>query len=374
MHVVLLGEPLFSEMLETPQLDTLRRQAARRHTLGVLAPEEVASYVEKRLRAAREASGDASSLFTDGAIDAVATVARGVPGAVNSVCGRALQLAFEQNRTRVDRKEVLAAARALGFDIPVPDAPRSRPPLVAAAAALFVLGAVAIWWSVSRVSRPEPGAAPPGAPTAANEQAQPPVQSGVAGGPAGPLSPQTPAAPANRQSNGPIGVPEVTGQPYDVLASSFRSLARAETMARDAAALGLPARIRSSAEWHQVVVGPYATRDEAAKARETLKKLSIPNAEIVSALPPAQGREASFRTAPPDEVIRRATTLAQTPDVKGLLSLRQQVETRPAADGAADNERAAMLKQIDTLLENARRRQLDLDSQFYQAGPPSAPR
>jgi general secretion pathway protein A len=386
LQIVLLGEPLLDEMIERPEFNALRQRITRRHALGALMPDEVAPYIERRVRIAR-GGRDAPALFTRGAAETVAEIADGIPRVVNVLCDRALSLAHQQNRSRVDRTEMIAAARDLHYDVSTPDTSRRRLSIAAAAVAAFAIGGTAVWWAVSRTpAPPQAGAATP----AVAKDAQP-AQPQPATAPA---NPQSSAAVDQRSQPDSTGSTGSTGQPFDVLASSFRSPARAEALVQQAAALGLPARVRASAEWHQVVVGPYATRDEADKAREALKQLFIPDAEIVSSVqspsappqpppasavsqsppPPPTQRPQPLAAATPEEILRRATAMSQAPDVKGLMNLRRQVESRPSADPAADTERAAMLQQIDTLLDEARKRQLELDSQSYQGTQPAAPR
>jgi sporulation related protein len=304
---------------------------------------------------------------------------------VNVLCDRALELACGRERGQVDRWEVVEAARALRYEMPDERLLQHRRP-AAVAAATFAAAALAgliIWWVRPLPAAPSRTAPPPEQRPAAAVSSQqttspaPPVLSGT---------PDARAVPAADAQSPPPGA-------YNVLASSFRALSRAEELAKQIAALPLEARIRSTAAgWHQVVVGPYQSRDEAAAARERLKAVYVDGAEIVPISPglPPPARETSASAKPElpassakpelpassakpelsrrNTLIQRATALSRKPDVRGLVNLRAEVESRPASEPAAQLERETILKEIDTLLEAARRRQLEIDAEAYRRG------
>jgi hypothetical protein len=62
-----------------------------------------------------------------------------------------------------------------------------------------------------------------------------------------------------------------------------------------------------------------------------------------------------------DAVLRRATTMAREPDVKGLLDLRGSIASSPSPDPRV----AALLKRVDVLITEARRRQLEIDRRRF---------
>jgi general secretion pathway protein A len=394
LQVMLVGEPHLEEMLARPDLEPLRQRATRRQELLALQPEEVGPYIERRLRVARGTDGGPSALFTVDAVDSVAAISRGVPRVVNLLCDRALELAFTRRRAQVDRWEVVEAARALRYEAPS-ELLLKRRPSIAVATATFAAAALAgfIVWR----ARPQPPTPSRTEPPTLSRTTPPPEQR-----PAAPVSGQRAIAPAPAvvpdKPHVPVVTPADAKSPssgtYNVLASSFRSLSRAEELAKQIAALTLDARVRSTtAGWHQVVVGPYQSREEAMAARERLKAVYVDGAEIVSTspgLPPvASGKTdqpaGTIKPVPPESrarrelpapamVIQRATALSRKPDVRGLVNLRAEVESRPASDPAAQLDRDTMLKEIDTLLEDARRRQLEIDAEAYRRGQSPPPR
>lgn len=62
-----------------------------------------------------------------------------------------------------------------------------------------------------------------------------------------------------------------------------------------------------------------------------------------------------------DAVLRLATTMAREPDVKGLLDLRGSI----ASGHSADPRVTALLKRVDVLITEARRRQLEIDRRRF---------
>jgi cell division septation protein DedD len=71
---------------------------------------------------------------------------------------------------------------------------------------------------------------------------------------------------------------------YLVLVASFRSAQRANDVADQIMAMGLPAFIRppGGGVWHQVAMGPYASQEEAAAARAVLERAHFDNSVVVS--------------------------------------------------------------------------------------------
>jgi general secretion pathway protein A len=378
LQVVLVGEPQLDEMLGRPDLEPLRQRATRRQELVALQPGEVAPYIERRLSVARGTERSASALFTVEAAETVAAISKGVPRVVNVLCDRALELACAHQRAQVDRWEVIEAARALRYETPDEGLLRPRRPVaVVATFAAAALAALGIWWARPQPMPPSRTAPPPEqkpAATASSQQTASPASAAV------PATPEAPVVPRADAKSPPPGA-------YNVLASSFRSLSRAEELAKQIGALPLDARVRSTAAgWHQVVVGPYQSREEAVAARDRLKAVYVDGAEIVPASPglrppPSVAPEQAASGAPappqssvkqelpaPSALIQRATALSRKPDVRGLVNLRAEVESRPAGEPAAQLEQDKLLEQIDELLEVARRRQLEIDAEAYRRG------
>ena len=72
---------------------------------------------------------------------------------------------------------------------------------------------------------------------------------------------------------------------YSVAAASFRSEARAAQVASALRLLDLPVFIRPVESSHAVVVGPFASREEAVEAQAQIARVHLTNSRIVSTAP-----------------------------------------------------------------------------------------
>jgi type II secretory pathway predicted ATPase ExeA len=393
LQIILVGEPELDDVLRQPELRPLLQRVTRRHELQPLMPAEVHGYIERRLWVAHQ--GDEPSWrvsFTASAMDAVATLSRGVPRVVNVLCDRALERAHQLGLARVDVNAVLSAARTLQFPVPLALRVREHRWYLAAAAVMVVVGTIG-WWAARANVVPRP--------TATRTQSAP--ANIASSSPTGTVRAATPVAPVPTPeataptANASPARPAATDR-FVIVVSSFRTAARAALAAEDVSRLDFPAFTRATGSgWQEVVVGPYATRQEAVEARERLIAAHLTDARIVSSAsesPAPEGDPAEQRpdqtprvapsptaerpasrtnTEPPrrsEDVLVRASMMARQPDVRGLVQLRAQLAAR-SRDGSADpNELEALLKQMDRYLNNARRRQLEIDARGLQETKP----
>jgi cell division protein FtsN len=63
--------------------------------------------------------------------------------------------------------------------------------------------------------------------------------------------------------------------------ASFRTDARATSVAVDVTALGLPIRRRVVDDWQQVLSGPFASRAQAEEAQQRLDRAGFTGTQIV---------------------------------------------------------------------------------------------
>jgi general secretion pathway protein A len=277
--------------------------------------------------------------FTPDAIQAVSQVSRGVPRAINLLCHRSLEEACASKLRIVDRPLILTAAQALGMGEAVPPAgldatvasvpsapdeafwadtrripetsdetaqPADEPPAVvlsaparpAAApqltrylvlATAFILAAVAIWFAVR--SSQSAAAPPPPAAAAAAPAARPPIARPepppAAGNPSAPNAAApvgTPTPPASTPAPARPAAPAAAsnGAHFDIVVASFRTEARAASVAAEVTALGVPMRRRVLDGWQQVVAGPFASRADAEQAQQRLQRAGLTGTQIVS--------------------------------------------------------------------------------------------
>ncbi len=157
---------------------------------------------------------------------------------------------------------------------------RSHVPIAIAAG---VAGLLIIGWIVrggftgsrNPDSTPQPEAVRPAAPSRPTGQTPPNPQAP----PPGATAPRATAAPTR-------SAPSPGGDTFLIIVSSFRTRDRATQVATDIAAIGLPASVRSTSGWEQVVVGPYASRQEAADAQARLETAHFADTKLTQTSPP----------------------------------------------------------------------------------------
>jgi general secretion pathway protein A len=108
LQIVLSGQPQLADKLSRPSLRQLRQRVSLLSTLKPLPPDEVAKYIEHRLRAAGRPD---NALFTSPAIKMIAEMSEGIPRNINNICFNALSLgcALRQQTIDVDVLRQVAA-------------------------------------------------------------------------------------------------------------------------------------------------------------------------------------------------------------------------------------------------------------------------
>jgi type II secretory pathway predicted ATPase ExeA/cell division septation protein DedD len=379
LHIVLIGQPELDALLGRAEQRSLMQRVTSRHSLGPLGADEVSGYVERRMQIAA-GNLTAQALFEPSAMRAAAELSRGVPRVINVLCERALESACTSQSKRVGSAAVLAAARNLQLRPPTSLRYAVTRRLLALAAAVVVLGAAgaAGWRSVRAVPGPKP--------------------TGLAVLQATPLTIVTVPVPLPASEAASLlvtdaapSVPLPLVDSYTIVAGSFQTSRRATALAEDLAQLGLPAFVRTTPSgFEQTVVGPFASREEAVAARARLAAagqtdvLLVPSVRSGARLPsevprPSTGERARASATPPD-ALQRATALALKPDVKALLQLRKLIaeggltagsrsdESQP--DESRTDESNALLAKVDALIDEARRRQLEIDRDALTGADP----
>jgi cell division septation protein DedD len=260
----------------------LRQRIGRRHQLERLAANEVEPYIERRLwiahggTTAAAVGGDGGAFwrvqFTAAAIRAVTTLSDGNPRTVNALAERALEAGGERRNPLIDASDVVAAAKQLELAVPLRVQIESRRRLAAAALLVIAVGGFAAARLLDR--------APAGEPVSAVSVA---ARRDSITQPAG-------ARPVADVSGAPEATvaPLVAIESFTIVAGSFRAPERAAELAGRLTMIGLPAFIRpTSGPWHLVVVGPYASRDEAQTAQRQLGAVQVRDSKIVATAPGA---------------------------------------------------------------------------------------
>ena len=393
LQVVLVGHPDLESVLRRPEQRGFDQRVSRRCELRALTPEDVRRYVDHRLTVAQAfsantladptpvpqvlMSGETSDRlpgrpveFTPTAIAAIATLSQGVPRVINLLCDRALEVGHGRESRSIDRELVRIAAGKLRLRHPVTRRLPSGRTAALAAASLIVVAVGATGWRLAQGPRQAPAAAP-----AASQPIAAPAASHPAGVPAAVLS--TVAVPSSAAVRPTVAVPPATsrgareaGRGVMLAVASFRTEERAAEVVERLQKRGLTAFARpdASGEWHQVLIGPYASAKDARAARRRLAGLRISGSPLVltgtAPAPALMRREApapSTPTAPDAGVLDRARGLAQKPDVPALLQLRADVVAGEPSSRLQPADVKRLLDEVDRYTDDARRLQLQRD-------------
>ncbi len=115
LQIVLVGQTELDERLAEPQMRQLRDRIAVRSRLVPLEPGEVRGYVDHRLRIV---GGSVDSVFSRGAVTAIARWSQGNPRRINTLCHNALLAAYARGERRVTRRILHIAMDELQADDP----------------------------------------------------------------------------------------------------------------------------------------------------------------------------------------------------------------------------------------------------------------
>jgi general secretion pathway protein A len=115
VEMVLAGLPSLQARLRSPGMSALWQRIAVHSKVETLDLEHTGHYIRHRLTIADAANTD---LFTSDAIAAVHEKTKGIPRLVNTLCDRALLVAFARDAVTVNRDMVEAAAGDLELEAP----------------------------------------------------------------------------------------------------------------------------------------------------------------------------------------------------------------------------------------------------------------
>lgn len=278
LQIVFAGQPELDHLLNRPDMRQVQQRVSRRCELTRLRRDEVAHYLEHRLTVARGAVDEGGGggrpagvlsqgefwrvRFTPRAARAVAALTRGIPRLVNLLADRALEVGCERQARTIDARLVRVAARRL--NLLAPGLPRVAPRVAAAAAAVLVLGASWGWhataqWAVGAAGGDVVAAAAPTSGTA-----PPPALA----------APSTGFAGESRTLDVQDSV--------TVSIASFRTEQRAASVTAQLVDAGFPAftRRHPGGVWHQVIVGPYVSKEEADAAQQALQAHGVTGTDV----------------------------------------------------------------------------------------------
>lgn len=115
INVVLVGQPQFNRMLDSPTLEQLRQRCRLRYHLKGLTEDETRLYVEHRLAVA---GGSFSKLFDPGLNGTIFRYSKGIPRLINMLCDTALVFACVDNSSCVSADAIRQAVSEMGWPEP----------------------------------------------------------------------------------------------------------------------------------------------------------------------------------------------------------------------------------------------------------------
>ena len=277
LQIVIVGQLNLMDVLAKSELRQLDQRISIRCSLKALTREEVEAYVTHRLWVAR---GSTPVTFTARAFDLVHALAGGVPRVINLICDRSLMASRKAETSRITEEHVVQAARHLNLDVPkhkikgepVESAPvASRRRVVIAAVIVLALAAIAAI------------AATFGNPLELLEpDVRPTLPSVLARWLPAPIAPI--AVPAGLPM--PAPPPPMRGS-YSILVGTYDSLRQVELIERTLKAQQRPIYMVDVVMGpgdvqRRVLIGRYATIDEAEKVRASLGPVLNTTSRVIS--------------------------------------------------------------------------------------------
>lgn len=286
LQIALFAQPELDERLAATDMRQLRERITQHFNLAPLKQDDVAAYIEFRLRAA---GYHGPNPFTPEAVAMIAKVSEGLSRRINIVADKALLAAYSSGTHQVGGNEIRLAAQDARFSPLKPKAAFNPKPLLWGAAgaslvALLTLAFIAAPPSPFREAdhgSPQPS----GAPLQTNQPAQPakrlqpgPLRSEAPGQAAG--SDKIRFAPLTRQHFGQYDqwIDDAPNNHYfiQLLATDATQTGQIEGFLARANTVLDPSQIRayrsslSGRDRVGVIFGDYASREEAAEAMQGL--------------------------------------------------------------------------------------------------------
>ncbi len=109
LMIALVGRPKLRQRLARPEFRSIAQRIGADFNLAAMSNSDAAGYVRHRLISA----GGSENLFNSAALDEVYAATAGVPRAINTLCDRCLEVAFERRQKRISVRDVRAIASDL---------------------------------------------------------------------------------------------------------------------------------------------------------------------------------------------------------------------------------------------------------------------
>jgi type II secretory pathway predicted ATPase ExeA len=95
LHVILVGQPALSDMLDTAEMEQLVQRVRLRYHIKSLSENDMRDYIHHRLRVA--GANEPDRLFTPDTYPLIYKYSGGLPRLINTLCDTALTVAFADN-------------------------------------------------------------------------------------------------------------------------------------------------------------------------------------------------------------------------------------------------------------------------------------
>ncbi|MBN2688409.1 MAG: AAA family ATPase [Deltaproteobacteria bacterium] len=112
LQIVLLGQPELDDLLYSPLLKQLNERITVRYDVEPLDREQTRNYVNHRLSVASGAND--IPRFVTGAYSAIYDFSKGIPRRINTICDRALLIAYTEDNREIDGRIIKQAAHDIG--------------------------------------------------------------------------------------------------------------------------------------------------------------------------------------------------------------------------------------------------------------------
>src|SRR5215470_12382469 len=112
LHIILAGQQELATKLARPELNQLQQRIPMVTQLPFLSAQDIAGYIEHRLRVA---GYQGQLLFTPEAVRQIVWMSRGIPREINRLCFNSLSLAYASSKQVVDLTVIEEVAADLGL-------------------------------------------------------------------------------------------------------------------------------------------------------------------------------------------------------------------------------------------------------------------